>query len=244
MWYSTEGRPFDTPYLDEMRQWINILMEKDPGIFLFHTENILMDFLKAENINLRFLFPETCSPPSGCTPDNYMRDLEHPSDIFFNKLSDYAEEMIVRHKTQDREGLQRLCRIKDMESWKEFVGRDFSPISLPKATLLGLFEDGRDLCQMVGLENTIFFKEDGLEDIDALFIRNLKESQHFLQLKNNFRTAFRIRPRDSLMPALELFLAYCRNLNERNKGKQYYSVNLQDFEFMYNTCRDNLPEHF
>ena len=243
-WICTEGRPFDGPYLDEMEKWINLMMEKDPALFFFHSENILIDFLKIDGFNFQFLFPEICSPSSNCTPHNYIRDLEHPSDLYYEKLSEYMARMILCHESGDREGLRRICEIKDMELWNAFVNQKFSFNPMPKAELLNLFQNSQLTCQMVGLENTIPFHPDQLDDVDSIFIHNLERSKHFIELRNNFRTVFRIKPRKSLLPALERFHEYYKYLNDSKASKNYYHANVRDFEHLLNACRNDLPEHF
>lgn len=243
-WFCTEGRPFDKPFLDEMEKWINLASEKDPGIFLFHSENIMIDFLKSEGINFQFLFPEICSPASDCTRNNYTRDLEHPSDLYCEKLSTYMEQMILCHQAGDREGLQSICRIKDLTLWYQYIHKEFSLEPMTSEDLSKLFLNLQILCQMVGLENTLQFNPDELVDIDALFIKNLYHSKRFIELKNNFRTVFRIMPRKSLLPALEMFHNYFQTLNDSKAGKNYYLINVRDFEQMLNACRDGLPVHF
>lgn len=244
MWYCTEGRPFDTEYLNEMEQWANQLMLKDPGIFLFHTENILIDLLNKKRINFQFVFPEIYASSRECTRENYTRDLEHPSELFYDRLADYAERIIRCCESGDMDRLSRICRIQNEGFWRRFIDQDFRLSPMTKDRLHDLFQDKRDTCQMVALENTLPFEEYHLAETDSLFTENLKETRRFLKLKNNFRTVFRISPRKSLLPALELFLEYFKELDRVKEGKHYYSMNVQDFEHMHQQCRHGLSACF
>lgn len=243
-WYSTEGQPFDASYLNSMEEWMNAFQQRDDKVVLFHTENILIDFLKSNGTSIQFLFPEICSPSSNCTSDNYMRDLEHPSELFYESLANYVESIIGCHKAGDKESLRRICAVKDPQLWEAYRNKEFVLNPMPKTELERLFLDGHDTNQKVALENTIPHAADELGRVDEIFTDNLKTSQRFIELKNNFRTAFRIRPRESLLPALNMFFEYFWDLNESKNGKQYYAVNVHDFQLMLDSCRQGLPANF
>ena len=55
-WFCTEGQPFDKPYLEKMEAWFDLITRQYPGIYFFHSENIMIDFLKLEGFNFQFLF--------------------------------------------------------------------------------------------------------------------------------------------------------------------------------------------
>ena len=243
-WICTDGRPFDAPYLDKMEKWFNAIIAKDSGIYLFHTENIMIDFLNNAGCNFQFLYPEISSPSSNCTLDNYIRVLEHPSKLYYQKFSEYAEKIFLAHNTGDKDELRRLCRIKDRVLWERFTEMPFSLKPMTMAELFHLIQDRHLTSQMVGLENSLLFDPEQLKDIDRIFINNLQDSQLFLELGNNFRTVFRIRPRKSLLPALELFHGFFKDLNRQKNGKNYYLINVRDFEDMSRACRETLPAHF